>query len=162
MIEKARQFAISHHLDQMYGNRPYAFHLDQVASLLEPYGETAQVIGYLHDVVEDTTVTLEQVEKDFSLKVAACVAILTDEQGATRKERKEKTYKKMAGVSGDTELALIVKVADRLANTLSCIADGKTDLLKVYQSEFDAFYKAAYRQELCDELWERLKAATFT
>jgi (p)ppGpp synthase/HD superfamily hydrolase len=59
MINKAKEFAIKHHGEQKYGDRPYSFHLDQVVSYLVPYGETAQVIGYLHDVVEDTDVTLE-------------------------------------------------------------------------------------------------------
>lgn len=160
MIEKARQFAITHHGDQKYGDRPYAFHLDQVVSLLKPYGETAQLIGYLHDVVEDTDATFKQIEIEFGSTVAACIAVLTDEPGANRKERKEKTYKKMAGITGDAELALIVKAADRLANTQSCIDDGKVGLLKVYQSEFDAFYRAAYREGLCDDLWLRLRAIT--
>ena len=161
MIEKARQFAVAHHGDQKYGNRPYAFHLDHVASLLEPYGETAQVVGYLHDVVEDTDVPLEQVEKEFGPTVAACVSVLTDESGANRKERKEKTYKKMAEISGRAELALIVKAADRLANTQACVDDGKADLLRVYRSEFEAFYKAAYRPGLCDDLWDRLQTVTY-
>lgn len=161
MIEKAKEFAIKHHGEQKYGDRPYSFHLDQVVSYLVPYGETAQVIGYLHDVVEDTAVTLAQVELEFGATVASCVAILTDEPGANRKERKAKTYKKMAAITGSVELALVVKAADRLANTQACIDDGKTDLLKVYQSEFNTFYSAAYRQGLCDELWNKLKAVTY-
>jgi (p)ppGpp synthase/HD superfamily hydrolase len=161
MVEKARQFAVTHHGDQRYGERPYAYHLDQVASLLEPYGETARVVGYLHDVVEDTDVTLQQVAEEFGSAVAACVAVLTDEPGANRKERKEKTYTKMAGITGEAELALIVKAADRLANTQACLGDGKVDLLKVYQSELDAFYKAAYRKGLCDDLWSRLREVTY-
>ena len=96
MIEKAREFAIAKHGDQKYGSRPYSYHLDQVVSLLEPYGELAQVIGYLHDVVEDTGTSTEEVEREFGSTVAACVAVLTDEPGTTRKERKEKTYQKMA------------------------------------------------------------------
>ena len=161
MIGKAREFAVARHGDQKYGNRPYSYHLDQVASLLEPYGELAQVVGYLHDVVEDTDTTRDEVEKEFGPVVAACVAVLTDEPGASRKERKEKTYKKMATLTGEDELALAVKAADRLANTQACIDDKKHDLLKVYQSEFDAFYKAAYRPGQCDDLWKRLKIATY-
>ena len=59
-VIKARDFANQHHGEQRYGDRPYAYHLDAVVTLLEPYGESAQVIGYLHDVVEDTVVTQEQ------------------------------------------------------------------------------------------------------
>jgi len=66
-----------------------------------------------------------------------------------------------SSLTGAAELALIVKAADRLANTRACIDDGKDGLLKVYQSEFETFYKAAYRPGQCDDLWERLKMATY-
>ena len=57
MLDQARAFALAAHGDQMYGARPYSFHLDAVVRLLSPYGIEAQVIGYLHDVVEDTEVS---------------------------------------------------------------------------------------------------------
>lgn len=155
-LDLARAFAIDHHAGQKYGCHPYSHHLDQVAALLEPYGELAQIIGYLHDVVEDTPVTLDQIEREFGHVAAVCIAVLTDEEGASRKERKEKTYKKMAQVSGEAELALIVKVADRIANTQACIDDGLVELLSVYKSEYQAFHQAAFRNGRCDELWARL------
>ena len=73
-VAKARAFAIACHGDQKYGNHPYAVHLDAVVGLLEPFGETAQVIGYLHDAVEDTPVPLDVIRKEFGDQVAACVA----------------------------------------------------------------------------------------
>ncbi|MES2297504.1 MAG: HD domain-containing protein [Pseudomonadota bacterium] len=158
MLDRARAFAIDHHADQKYGSHPYSHHLDQVAGLLAPYGALAQQIGYLHDVVEDTDVTLDEIEKEFGHVAAICIAVLTDEEGASRKERKEKTYKKMAQVNGEAELALIVKVADRIANTQSCIDDGLEGLLRVYRSEYQAFHQAAYRAGQCDDLWHRLAA----
>ena len=101
MIKTARDFAIDAHGEQKYGARPYHVHLDAVAELASAYGETAQVVAYLHDVVEDTPVALSAIEGRFGKFVAGCVAILTDEPGETREERKRKTYLKMAKVSGD-------------------------------------------------------------
>lgn len=156
MIDTARQFAIEAHGDQQYGTRPYHVHLDAVAELAAEYGETAQVVAYLHDVVEDTPVGLDAIEERFGKLVADCVAILTDEPGDDRATRKRKTYAKMAEVSGELELALIVKAADRLANLLACVADANTEKLAVYKGEHSAFEEAAYRRDLCFSLWYQM------
>lgn len=156
MPTKARVFAIKAHGDQKYGDRPYSFHLDMVVANLAPYGKQAQVMGYLHDVVEDTSVTKEQVEEEFGSLIGECVGLLTDEPGANRKERKAKTYEKLSHVSGPQQLALVVKAADRLANVKACVADGNRSLLMVYLGEQATFKAAAYRPSLCDPLWAEL------
>lgn len=155
-VGQARNFAIEHHGEQRYGDQPYAYHLDAVAALLEPYSDVAQVIGYLHDVVEDTAVTLEQVAELFGQLVAGAVGILTDQSGDDRKQRKQKTYALMAEVTGELEIALLVKTADRLANVQACVDHDRPDKLRMYQQEHPTFRQAVYRQGLCDELWERL------
>ena len=152
----ARNFAIQAHGDQRYGDRPYVWHLDAVAAIAQHYGETAQVIAYLHDTVEDTSATLNDVHERFGALVAGCVELLTDEPGATRKIRKTKTYSKLATVGQDFELALIVKTADRLANVRACVEDGKDDLRRLYASEHPQFKASAYRAGLCDPLWAEL------
>ena len=123
MIEKARHYAIAAHGEQKYGDKPYIHHLEAVVKILEPYGDEAKLIGYLHDVAEDTLISIKDIETEFGQFVAACVAILSDEPGANRKERKSKTYEKMLKVTGKEELALVVKAADRLANIEACISD---------------------------------------
>lgn len=152
----ARTFALNAPGSQKYGTQPYVVHLDAVAAIAATYGEAAQTVAYLHDVVEDTPVSLEEVRIHFGELVEGCVALLTDEAGATRKERKAKTYAKLTSVSGPLQLALIVKVADRLANVQACIADDKQDLLAVYHAEHVIFRPAAYRPGLCDEIWQQL------
>lgn len=159
MRDEARRFAIAAHGGQTYGDRPYAFHLDAVAEIASPYGDDAVVVAYLHDTVEDTSATVDEIERRFGPHVAVCVALLTDQPGADRKERKAKTHAKLAGVSGPTELALVVKAADRLANVRACVADRKQDLLDVYRGEHEAFRRAAFRPGLCDPLWAALDAA---
>jgi (p)ppGpp synthase/HD superfamily hydrolase len=154
--EDARAFAIQAHAEQKYGEHPYSYHLDAVAALAEPYGPEAVAVAYLHDTVEDTDTTLAQVESRFGSRVAACVALLTDVPGSSRKERKAKTYAKLAQVQGPNELALIVKVADRLANVRACLQDRKLGLWSVYRSEHPAFREAAYRNGLCEPLWAQL------
>lgn len=156
-IQQARAFAVRAHGSQMYGDQPYVFHLDQVVALLESYGEDAQVVGYLHDTVEDTPVTLEQVAKSFGRFVADCVDLVSDAPGPDRKSRKAKTYARLAKVKGKTELALIVKAADRLANVRMCVREQNRKLLGVYQQEQPVFFRAAYRPGLCEEFWRELR-----
>ena len=153
LVNRAREFALAAHGDQKYGSYPYEVHLDAVAELARPYGEQAEMIAYLHDVVEDTEVDVGTIAESFGEFIAECVAILTDAPGSDRKERKQKTYARMAGVSGDLELALVVKAADRVANMRACVADGRSSLLAVYKGEHVTFRAAAFRQNLCGDLW---------
>jgi (p)ppGpp synthase/HD superfamily hydrolase len=157
-VTSARAFALAAHADQRYGGQPYSYHLDAVATLLAPFGETAQVVGYLHDVVEDTPVTVEEVRSAFGEFVARCVLLLTDEPGANRRERKAKTNAKLAKVTGGEELALIVKAADRLANVRESAKGGNGSKLEMYRKEHAAFRQAAYRPGLCDTLWQEIEA----
>ncbi|CCK76625.1 conserved hypothetical protein [Oleispira antarctica RB-8] len=156
MKNKARTWAITHHGDQKYGENPYSVHLDAVAAIAKPFGKLAEVVAYLHDVVEDTDFTVAQVSEEFGELVASCVAILSDEPGQDRKDRKVKTYKKMAAVSGEQELALIVKASDRLANVRACVLDKHERLLAVYKSEHSVFKRSVYRAGLCESLWTEL------
>lgn len=156
MLDDARAFALCAHNGQMYGNFPYSWHLEAVVELLAPYGVQAQIIGYLHDVVEDTAVGEDEVHARFGPFVGECVGLLTDAAGATRAERKAQTYARLATVSGPAELALVVKAADRLANVRSCVADRRQSLWEVYRHEHPAFRDSAYRPGLCEPLWCQL------
>jgi guanosine-3',5'-bis(diphosphate) 3'-pyrophosphohydrolase len=155
-IQGARSFAIEMHGGQLYGDRPYSFHLDQVAEIASSYGHQAETLAFLHDTVEDTSATLDEVRERFGSFIADCVALLTDQPGENRKERKAKTYAKLAEVNDERQLALIVKAADRLANVRACVADGNERLLSVYRGEHEVFKLAAFRAGLCDELWGEL------
>jgi guanosine-3',5'-bis(diphosphate) 3'-pyrophosphohydrolase len=156
MREEARSFAVSAHAEQKYGDHPYSYHLDAVAKLAAPFGEDAAVVAYLHDTVEDTATSIDEIRDRFGPKIAACVSLLTDEPGQNRRERKAKTYAKLAGVHGPNELALVVKAADRLANVRACIAGRNRELWQVYKSEHAVFRASAYRDGLCDQLWAEL------
>jgi len=93
-IKKARDFAINAHKDQKYGAMPYLVHLDAVASIVKLFGERAQVIALLHDVVEDTASSVADIKALFGDFIAKCVHILTDEPGESREIRKSATYQK--------------------------------------------------------------------
>lgn len=155
---EARSFALAAHGAQRYGSQPYHVHLDAVAHLVAPYGPLAQVVAYLHDLMEDTHVTAADIEARFGLVPSLCVVLLTDPNTGTRRERKAITYARLAGVVGFLELALIVKVGDRLANVMACASDAKRSLWEMYRAEHAEFRKAVFRKGLCNPLWVQLDA----
>lgn len=157
-VTRARAFAVAAHGEQRYGDQPYSVHLDAVAALLAPFGEEAQVVGYLHDVLEDTAVSPGQLRVESGERVAKLVSLVTDEPGANRRERKARSNAKMAAVTGEDSLALVVKAADRLANLRASAAGGSDSKLGMYRREHPDFRRAAYRPGLCDDLWREIDA----
>jgi guanosine-3',5'-bis(diphosphate) 3'-pyrophosphohydrolase len=155
--DEAKLFAMKYHNQQKYGIYPYVYHLDHVAILVKPYGNDAQIIAYLHDLVEDTEITIEDIQNKFGLFISECVDLITDCPGKNRKERKLKTYKKLSEVQPIHYVTLIVKVADRLSNVMNCIKDSNKDLLEMYRKEDKEFTDAVYRPDLCTDLWRELK-----
>lgn len=165
-VMHARAFAICAHGGQKYGDKPYVVHLDAVAEIVRSVVEDTEnawieIVAYLHDVVEDTEVTVEQIRNEFDLPyntaVSQAVSYLTDEPGQNRKERKRKTYAKLKALSGPYEyVPCLVKLADRLANVRECVAQQNKDLLKMYQKEHALFREAVYRPGLAPELMVEL------
>lgn len=155
----AKDFAIRYHGDQQYNGQPYSVHLEEVVKIVTleaGLGSYAEKLAWLHDVVEDTEATIDDVDALFGDLIARGVALLTDESGINRKERKEKTNAKHAGIGVADYVVLAVKVADRLANVRTCHKTKNKGLLKMYQKEHSEFKKAVYRKGVCDDLWMKL------
>lgn len=151
-----RKFALKAHGTQLYGEFPYSKHLDDVARIVAPFGSECVRLAYLHDVKEDADVTIEIIKELFGDHTGNSIALLSDEEGASRKIRKTLTYTKMKLATEEFNDALIVKVADRLANVISCIETENFSLLKMYQKEHDLFKDSVFRPGLCDNLWTNL------
>ncbi len=138
-LYKARAYAIEKHNGQQYGSFPYQVHLGNVISVLMRFSvfpvsqEHYHLLAgaWLHDVLEDTAVSKEELEKEFGTEIADIVNALSDEPGANRKERKDKMYQKLV----KNHDAIIVKLADRIANTEFSLINGNTGLYKMYQAE---------------------------
>jgi (p)ppGpp synthase/HD superfamily hydrolase len=148
-IQESLRFAAEAHVEagDRYGHLPYKFHLLAVLSVLFEFGETNReilVAAPLHDVVEDTPVTKEQVAALFGSRVAALVDAVSDPPGhKNRKTRKAAAYPRMKVVGG----AVILKLADRIANVRSCWAEATANkqnksLLGMYKKEYGGFRKA--------------------
>ena len=155
-VAEARSFAVAAHGDQRYGERPYLVHLEAVASLVRSFGSEAERIAYLHDVAEDTSLTLADIRRQFGARIADHVALLTDAPGGDRAERKARSHAKLAAVPPELNLALVVKAADRLANLRESVNSANASKLETYRREHAEFRAAAYRPGLCDDLWREI------
>ncbi len=159
-IEVAKAFANLLHVDagQTYDKLPYITHCQSVVDVLLHFNETDKSIlaaAYLHDVVEDCGVSLVTIEDIFGPKIAKLVYAVTDEPGANRKERKEKTYKKILTV----EDAVKIKLADRIANLTHSVNSGNERMFRMYLKEAAEFEKALYEEDTLDlePYWDTIR-----
>lgn len=153
----SREFAIIAHGDQLYGKLPYIIHLDMVAYITKTITQEPEAfdVAYLHDI-NDTKVRIEEIRHKFGAVVADNTVLINDPLG-TRKERTRLSYQKFAAASVEQyRYALIVKPADRLANMMFSLWTLNIGKMKMYAKEHNDFYKATYRPNLCDELWEQI------
>ncbi len=166
-----RRLAKKYHGEQMYGKYPYTKHLNDVEQVLRRFGydpdtkdlENKYDIEYmclawdlitaawLHDIVEDTQVTSSDISRRFNHRVAGLVHAVTNPQGGNRAWRASKVYPKII----NTPNALILKLADRIANVESCVSTGSS-LINMYAKEWDGF-KSKYRVKgEHEEMWRHI------
>lgn len=138
---RALLLAADKHLTQKYDGESYLFHLLGVVQVLEFYGitdEKFRVAGILHDIMEDQKVKYSYLEKLFGSEIAELVFSVTDEIGRTRREKKTKTYKKLAAHYD----GITLKLADIIFNMsygLSQLRLNNKHKLPMYVEESDKF-----------------------
>jgi guanosine-3',5'-bis(diphosphate) 3'-pyrophosphohydrolase len=121
-IEKAWQFASQYHAGQTRSSgEPYLIHPLAVAKILADMRMDVVSIetGLLHDIVEDTTVTLPEIQKNFGDEVARCVDGVTKLSKIdffSAEDRQAESYRKMLLAMVNDIRVIIVKLADRLHN----------------------------------------------
>ncbi len=122
LIMKAYNFALEKHGDQKRNSgEPYIIHPLQVAYTLAEMGLDEPTISaaLLHDVVEDTDVTDEDIKNEFGEEVAEMVAGVTKLstiQFASVEEKQVENYRKMFLAMGKDIRVILIKLADRLHN----------------------------------------------
>lgn len=132
-IKEAYNFANEAHGDQRrISGVPYILHPTSVSCILVDMGmDTDSIVsGLLHDVVEDTSVTLEEVSDKFGEEVAQIVDGLTKiskiEYTDREEQQAENVRKMLIAMSNDIRV-IIIKLADRLHNmrTIECVKEQK-------------------------------------
>ena len=122
LIRKAWEFCVSHHFGQIRASgEPYIIHPLEVAEVLAEMklDATAIAAALLHDAVEDTPATSEEIEAGFGDKVAHIVEGVTkiDKiQFANREDRQAENVRKMLLAMVSDVRVVLIKLADRLHN----------------------------------------------
>jgi (p)ppGpp synthase/HD superfamily hydrolase len=145
-LEKAR----SAHAGQVRNGSsgmPYVEHPMAVAARLDEhgYGEEVLAAALLHDVVEDSGTSLDEIREEFGEGVAGMVGALTDDEALdSYRERKAEHRERVAAADGE---ALAIYGSDKLTNVVT--------LREAYEAEGDAVreeFKVPI--ELKTEVWE--------
>ncbi|PAW94924.1 RelA/SpoT family protein [Mucilaginibacter sp. MD40] len=122
LIRKAFEMALESHKDmRRKSGEPYIYHpiaVAQIAAEEIGLGTTSIVCALLHDVVEDTDVTLEDIELEFGKKVAKIIDGLTKISGVfdTNSSLQAENFRKMLLTLADDVRVILIKLADRLHN----------------------------------------------
>lgn len=122
LIKRAYEFAKDKHKDQLRrSGEPYIIHPIQVAYILSTLGLDHSTIcaALLHDVIEDTDVTLEDIAKEFSPEIAEMVdgvTKLSKLNYTSEQEQQVENYRKMFLAMGKDIRVILIKLADRLHN----------------------------------------------
>lgn len=138
LVSKARQFATDAHASinhvRKYTGEPYITHPIEVMEIVRSVPHTDEMLAaaLLHDTIEDTGVTREDVEREFGETVARLVMELTDQcHDGNRATRKAAEAARLGTISSDAQT---VKLADFISNTKSIVA-GNPGFAKVYLRE---------------------------
>jgi len=122
IIRKAYEFSLKHHEGQSRASgEPYLIHPLEVSLVLADMklDSTAIAAGLLHDAIEDTPVTDEDVRREFGDQVAHIVEGVTKIDRinfASREERQAENVRKMVLAMVDDIRVVLIKLADRLHN----------------------------------------------
>lgn len=122
IIRKAFELALSAHQDmRRKSGEPYIYHPIAVARIAAEevgLGTTSIVCALLHDVVEDTDTTLEDIEKEFGHKVANIIDGLTKMSGyfGQSNSPQAENFRRMLLTLSDDVRVILIKLCDRLHN----------------------------------------------
>ena len=138
VVKKALEFATEAHKGQVrkYTGEPYIVHPIEVMGLVKQVVDDPemQAAALLHDVVEDTPVSIKEIKDEFGPRVAALVSDLTDvskPEDGNRAVRKELDRQHSAQASPEAQT---IKLADLINNSKS-IMEHDPKFAKVYMRE---------------------------
>jgi len=150
-IRNAWEFASKYHAGQRrVSGEPYMSHPLAVARIL--VGMRLDVVcietGLLHDVVEDTSVTVADIQKNFGEEVARCVDGVTKLSKIdffSAEDRQAENYRKMLLAMVNDIRVIIVKLADRLHNmrTLACLSPERRE--RIAKETLEIYAPIAHR-----------------
>jgi len=151
LIQKAYEFsAEKHHGQRRLSGEPYLTHPLQVAGIIAELRLDVPSVatGLLHDTVEDTLATLEQIEQTFGAEIAALVDGVTkigQINFRSREEKQAENFRKMLLAMARDLRVILIKLADRTHNmrTLGHLPPERQ--LEIAQETLDIYAPLAHR-----------------
>ena len=122
LVTRARTYAVGAHqrIDQRrkYSGQPYETHLVSVVRILSELTDDPFVLAaaWLHDVVEDTPATIEDIEREFGSQVAGLVDELTDVSRPSDGNRARRKQLDLLHLASASPAAQTIKLADLIDN----------------------------------------------
>ena len=160
LLVRAYRFSDVAHAGQVrHSGEPYVSHCVEVARILADLqlDTTTVTSGLLHDIVEDTDVTIEDVEREFGPEIAQIVDGLTKIANlplSSREERQVENYRKLLLSIAKDARVILIKLADRLHNmrTLDWLTPEKRR--RIAQETRDLYAPLAHRFGMAKVRWE--------
>ena len=160
LLVRAYKFSDVAHAGQVrHSGEPYVSHCIEVARILADLqlDTTTVASGLLHDIVEDTDITVEDVAREFGSEIAQIVDGLTKIANlplSSREERQVENYRKLLLSIAKDARVILIKLADRLHNmrTLDYLALEKRR--RIAQETRDLYAPLAHRFGMAKVRWE--------
>lgn len=150
-LRLAFDLAVDAHKDmRRKSGEPYIYHPIAVAQIVAEemgLGVTSVICALLHDTVEDTEMTLEDVEMNFGKTVSNIIAGLTKIEGVFNRttSMQAENFKKMLLTLSDDIRVILVKIADRLHNMRTLGHMSRKNQLKISSETLFLFAPLAHR-----------------
>lgn len=151
LIKKAYEFALEKHKGQKRASgEDYIIHPIEVAKILADLEVSPEVVvaGFLHDIVEDCNVTLDQIRELFGDDIAYLVESLTKIKRIstlTLEDLDNQNYRKLFIAMAKDVRVIIVKLADRLHNMRTLAYLTKEKQTRIAQATLDIYAPIAHR-----------------
>lgn len=154
LIRKAFDLAVDAHKDQRRKTgEPYIFHPIEVAKIVADeigLGATSIAAALMHDVVEDTDYTLEDIKEIFGEKIARIIDGLTKISVLNKQDVsiQSENYKKLLLTLSEDVRVILIKIADRLHNMRTLESMNEDKQLKIASETIFIYAPLAHRMGL--------------
>jgi len=160
LIARAYYFAASRHTGQTRkSGEPFMYHCVEVARILAQMrlDSTTVAAGLLHDVLEDTPVTIDEISSEFGPEIAGLTDGVTKIERfryESREKRQAETYRKMLLSMVKDIRVILVKFADRLHNMRTLDHVDHEQQLRISRETAEVYAPLAHRLGLARIRWE--------